>query len=125
MSTPRGPALDDQLAVALRPQPPPRHGLESFDVWPTLYATADSLAPELGALCRARNQQGVAKYGVPLRTHDARSTAIDLLQELLDAAVYAQKLHLEEHSDSVCGWAEELLGMAQKLMVFAIPREPT
>jgi hypothetical protein len=125
MSTPRGPELDDQLAVALRPQPPPRHGLESFDVWPTLYATADAMAPELGALCRARNQQGITKYGVPLRTHDARSTAIDLLQELLDAAVYSQKLHLEHHAGEVCRWSEELLGMAQRLMVFALPREST
>lgn len=38
-----------------------------------------------------RKEAGVAKYGMPLRPHNGRDAAMDLYQELLDAASYARQ----------------------------------
>jgi hypothetical protein len=42
-----------------------------------------------------RNAEGIAKYGIPLMTHNGRDAMIDLYQELLDAAVYCKQILLE------------------------------
>lgn len=44
---------------------------------------------------RQRDNFGRAKYGTPLQTGNGRDFAVDLLQELLDAAVYAKGLSIE------------------------------
>ncbi len=40
-------------------------------------------------MCEERRQLGIARYGTPLQRGNGRDFRTDLLQELLDAAVYA------------------------------------
>lgn len=45
---------------------------------------------------RAREQRGIATYGMTLHTFNGRSALQDLYEELLDAAQYAKQLLMEE-----------------------------
>lgn len=45
----------------------------------------------------ARRQLGINKYGIELKPHNGRDTALDLYEELLDAAFYAKCLVMEKH----------------------------
>lgn len=76
-------------ALAALEQPPPRPGGRDVvaDLLPTLPAC---LVPAV----RARAELGLARYGEPLRTDDGRHAAADLVQELLDALVYAHRLKM-------------------------------
>lgn len=44
---------------------------------------------------RARDRLGLERYGVRLQAHNGRNPAEDLLDEILDAAVYVQQLAAE------------------------------
>lgn len=44
---------------------------------------------------RTREQIGMERYGVPLRTHDGRITIVDAYQEALDLVVYLRKIIAE------------------------------
>jgi hypothetical protein len=71
-------------SVLLAPQPDPATG--SGDVWAAVIAwTTDE---RLLALYRARREQGIARYGVPLQADNGRDHLVDALQELVDAVVY-------------------------------------
>jgi hypothetical protein len=72
-------------AVALlAPQPDPAAG--SGDVWATVIAwTTDE---RLLVLYRARREQGIERYGVPLQADNGRDHLVDALQELVDAVAY-------------------------------------
>jgi hypothetical protein len=55
---------------------------------------------QTGALVEALSKRlclGVERYGQPLRAHNGRDAGQDLLEELLDAAVYARQ-RIEESS---------------------------
>jgi transcriptional regulator with XRE-family HTH domain len=74
------------------PQPAPSGG--TGDCWADLiaYLPDHPLRPEM----EARRAKGIATYGVPLGRGDGRDADRDLLEELLDAAVYAERLHLRD-----------------------------
>lgn len=61
--------------------------------------TADTTAPgahdELAAMLRERRAYGLARYGTTLQPHTGRNTGRDLVDELVDAAVYAITLRHE------------------------------
>ena len=59
-------------------QPRPTTG--DTEVWPLVLADIE-----------ARREFGLAKYGVPLRTHDGRKSLVDAYQEALDLVVYLRK----------------------------------
>jgi hypothetical protein len=98
-----------------RPQPAPTtdarsrdvlpHAVEMVRKWgttPAQHAACNALA-ELGgmttddivAALKARAAAGVAKYGVPLRTHNGRDAREDARQELLDALMYLAQAEME------------------------------
>lgn len=70
-------------------QPAPSGG--TGDVWAELIATLPADHPMRPA-CVARREEGIRRYGQPLRRGDGRDEMRDLLEELLDAAVYAWRL---------------------------------
>lgn len=89
------------MSDLLTPQPAPvdtghrpRWPLVIVDVEETrqLDATTVSL---LVADMRARDEQGRAKYGVPLTAHNGRDHLADAYQEALDGCVYL-RAHIEE-----------------------------
>lgn len=85
------------VPLELQPQPAPANPPRGAPAWPIAY----QLAARAGAsrrlldLMRARDQQGIAKYGVPLCLHDGRDTSLDALQEAIDLCVYAAKAGME------------------------------
>lgn len=75
--------------VAALPGPEDGHG----DVWlEIIHSIPDGWFKDL---CVARRAMGMARYGQPLRYDDGRDSLTDLLQELLDAIVYARKAAVE------------------------------
>lgn len=44
---------------------------------------------------KARAQEGEAKYGTPLMTHNGRDALVDAYQEILDAIQYLKQAQLE------------------------------
>lgn len=83
----------DQLAVLNQPNPSVTGGQTVMSDLITYVRD-----PELYDAFIARYRLGIARYGVPLHTEDGRNTKADLLQELLDAALYAHKGYMEtEH----------------------------
>lgn len=78
---------DDSLDHPLLPdQPPPTPG--TGDLWRELI-DAEPLPSHVRAMCEERRQLGIERYGTPLQRDNGRDFRTDLLQELLDAAVYA------------------------------------
>jgi hypothetical protein len=61
------------------PQPPPISS-DGPDVW--LLVLEDM---------KRRREEGIAKYGVPVRPCNGRDALVDLYQEILDACVYARQ----------------------------------
>lgn len=93
------------MSDLLTPQPPPKHGADSVEVWPSFLEKYGSvLSPELIELCRERNRQGIAKYGRPLTTNNGRIALVDKLQELLDACVYGHQDDLERAHGIEAAW---------------------
>lgn len=75
--------------VSSLPAPEDGHG----DIWlEVIHSLPDGWFKDL---CVARRALGVARYGQPLRYDDGRDSMTDLLQELLDAIVYARKAEVE------------------------------
>lgn|GEM_PF-4680472 len=72
-------------------QPAPSGG--TGDVWREVIDRLDGwgLRP-LRPVCEARRLLGIERYGVPLGRGDGRDGERDLLEELLDGAVYAGRL---------------------------------
>lgn len=84
--------------------------LSTGDMWAELIDEAESwggFGPIL-PLCRARRQVGIERYGVPLQAGNGRDNRRDLIEELLDAAVYAW-------AENEVTMALELLGMVRRL----------
>ena len=75
--------------MILPDQPPPTPS--TGDVWAELLS-ATPLPPTLRAMCVERRQVGIDRYGTPLQRGNGRLGDVDLVQELLDAAVYAWAL---------------------------------
>jgi hypothetical protein len=98
-----------------RPQPAPTTDARSRDVLPhavemvehwdsenTAYNCAiDALTlmgmstTDIASAIKARAAAGVAKYGVPLQTHNGRDAREDARQELLDALMYLAQAEME------------------------------
>lgn len=84
------------------PQPDPKES-PCAPVWPAVvdFVRAHTVLPDdavsalLVADMVARNEAGIAKYGVPLRAHDGRDHLVDAYQESLDLTVYL-RAHCEE-----------------------------
>ena len=94
----------------LAPQPDPAPG--EGDVWQEII---ESLPPgPLRDLCAARRQQGIDRYGQPLRRGDGRDHLLDAGQEFLDAAVY---LAAAWGADDLTGSVARALQMAEGLLL--------
>lgn len=93
------------VAKTLLPdQPPPTPG--TGDLWRELIDSNPTWdAPRTIAMCEERRQIGIARYKTPLQRGNKRDFRTDLLQELLDAAVYAQ-------GDGRSALAKHLIGLA-------------
>lgn len=74
------------VARLLAPQPPPRPAGD-YALDRALRTTHD---PRIRALLLARAAQGVERYGVPLRLGNGRDFVADVVQELVDARMYAE-----------------------------------
>lgn len=83
-------------------QPAPTPG--TGDAWLDLLA-ALPVSGRLRDACLARRELGIQRYGTPLQRDNGRDHDADLLEELLDGAVYA--------------WAERRWGVAIGLLVVA------
>lgn len=80
------------MTASTATQPSPTAG--RLDVTESLCALPHVPRPLAEDFAR-RSLQGVAKYGVPLRTDNGRDAIVDAYQELLDAAVYLHQAFLE------------------------------
>lgn len=89
--------------------PPPSGG--TGDVWQELIATAEcaGFGQRLLDAMAARRTLGIERYGQPLRRGDGRDHRLDLLEELLDAAVYA-------YADGTTIAAFDVLDMAARVI---------
>jgi len=98
----------------IAPQPPPVD-TGSTAIWPLVVADVEKMftqgdpgAPnKLAEDMRARDEQGRAKYGVPLTADNGRDHLIDAYQEPLDGAVYLRaEIHrIEALEDWDLQWA--------------------
>lgn len=87
--------------LAVEEQPAPRYGNGEI--------VADDLArwtrsleedPVLVGAILARKQIGVERYGQALQTNDGRNNMADMVQELLDALIYAHKGTMESEPNT-------------------------
>jgi hypothetical protein len=53
------------------------------------------------SLMAERDAEGWRKYGVPLQPFNGRDSVVDLLQEMLDACVYAENAFIESGADEM------------------------
>lgn len=84
------------------PEPPPIAN-ECPPVWPLVIEDM-----------KERNEEGVAKYGVPLQPHNGRKPLRDAYQEVLDMAAYIrQAIYEEENPDEA---SEELTAFLQRIV---------
>lgn len=81
------------FSSANTPEPPPTAGTGP-DIWPLVIADLPEGSP-LRADMQERHEQGIAKYGVPLRAFNGRNAMVDAYQEALDLVVYLRQA-LEE-----------------------------
>lgn len=92
------------MSQLIAPQPAP-NASDASPVWPlviddlTKFEGPGKLRDLLIADMRSRDEQGRAKYGVPLTAHNGRGHLVDLYQERLDAIVYA-RAEIEEGDPS-------------------------
>jgi hypothetical protein len=98
------------VALGAPEQPAPTGG--TGDCWRELLARVGPNHP-LHSEMEARRTLGLTRYGVPLGRGDGRDAERDLREELLDAAVYAQRAY--GAPGDVCDLALELLEAAEKL----------
>ena len=104
------PALDAR--ALLDPQPDPVSG--TGDVWA---AVIDRTTDErLLALYRARREQGIERYGVPLQADNGRDHLTDALQEVVDARAYLEAAGLGQ-SALVALIEEIILDVTRKIEV--------
>lgn len=93
----------------LAPQPPTRPGEDRRPVWGLIVADLEARryltaagwgSPEtrLAELCRERDKQGTAKYGVPLPVDSGRNSRLDELQEALDGMAYSRQTYEQERN---------------------------
>lgn len=83
---------DDAWARALlEPQPAPRPGRDSV----TDAALAASTDHRVRLLLAHRREQGRARYGTELQSHNGRWVAADRVQEMVDELAYATQMRLE------------------------------
>lgn len=88
-------------------QPPPTPG--TGDLWRELIDSNPTWdAPRTIAMCEERRAIGIARYRTPLQRDNGRDYDVDLIQELLDAAVYA-------YGDGRTWLARHLLGLVADL----------
>jgi len=98
---------------AATPQPPPRPGQHTVIYLARALASQMDYDVILDDLF-ARAEQGKAKYGTYLMTHNGRDALMDLYQELLDAAMYAVQLSIEQQpSIEASRWARLAMTMAK------------
>lgn len=68
---------------------------------------------DLAAVLIKQMKKGLKKYGHGLMPHNGRDTKQDLIEELLDAACYAQSLHLETGKLEYADLTWEVVQMAR------------
>lgn len=119
-------ALYRQLDTLFGQQVPPEPG--PGDVWGELIGQLpDGL---LKAACEKRREQGIKRYGQPLRRDDGRDHLQDAIEKLLDAAVYLQaRFGVSEDGGTyvaVPPRVRGLLDLAEALLEFSrVPKEMT
>lgn len=95
------------IARLLAEQPPPTGDGPSI----TDAAAARCWSPTVRALLLARREQGIERYGAELGAHNGRVVVADLVQELVDARVYAEQWRIEGGPRWVA-WAVEVVLVA-------------
>jgi len=96
-------------------QPPPITTTHSEPVLPYLaFALLDSGRGALLDDLKAREQVGIATYGVSLMTHNGRNCLADLYDELLDALMYSAQYELET-GESLSGDLHEIKRVAMRV----------
>lgn len=100
----------DAAGSPVAPEPPPSASDKSVDIWPLVIADytndqAPILTSQGGVRVQtinlvltdmaARNEFGIAKYGVPLQSHNGRDALVDAYQEVLDLTAYLRQWQAE------------------------------
>lgn len=70
--------MSDLISDYTRAQPMPR-------------GSGEPVVPKLIELIEARRRKGIATYGTELKTDNGRNSPQDLVEELVDAAVYGMQ----------------------------------
>lgn len=83
--------------LAVEEQPAPQYGNGEI-VANDLIDWMREHDPEVSEAIIARKQIGVERHGQALQTNDGRNTLADLVQELLDAMIYAHKGVMESET---------------------------
>lgn len=89
----------------MQPDPTPGTG----DVWLDVVDAVEMPDP-LRFACLARRRLGVERYGTPLQYGNGRDPDADLLDELLDGAVYAWQGGRQEMARDLLAMAGQMLG---------------
>lgn len=76
--------------LAVEEQPAPTFGNGDYVASDLIDWTREA-DPEVSEAIIARKQVGIERYGQTLQTNDGRNTLADMVQELLDAMIYAHK----------------------------------
>lgn len=123
-------------ALLLAPQPAPVD-TGAPPIWPLVVEylvssqvrRAHAVTALLGADMRARDEQGRAKYGVPLTADNGRDHLVDAYQEALDLCAYLRadvQVHTEEERAASWHLFEQAVDLAWALRIrLAIRRGET
>ncbi len=84
--------------LAIEPQPAPQYGNGEIVANDLIDWTIEEQDPEIAEAIGARKRLGAERYGQALQTNDGRNTLADLVQELLDAMIYAHKGVMESET---------------------------
>lgn len=79
----------------LTPQPAPEPGLRSVTDWLIEQTPLDRDGELVRELLTLRREQGAARYGGELQSHNGRGALADQLQEAVDLLLYAAQHRIE------------------------------
>jgi hypothetical protein len=94
-------------AELLAPQPAPTSAERSRSVTDWMLEE-QGMPPELVELLVARREQGRARYGTELETHNGRDPRVDALQEAVDLIVYLGQAVMEQEDGVEAGELAEV-----------------
>lgn len=110
--------MADLKKLAVEEQPDPQFGNGAI-VADDLVRWTDGYYPEINQAIMARKELGSARYGQALQTKDGRNTMSDLVQELLDALIYAHKGFMETTGNERYTYIDIRYNLARTLSIIA------